>query len=237
MPPYPSMIRYWSEKYPKRTSEDIFLGGNDPRIEISDERILGTERYAIGLGDHPFTYADRGQPDGEKNRTDHFYGKIGEFIAQDDIEQYIRLSQKTDLKIYGNNKKSFDSDLKSGKICFQVKTHNVFNCGYPSWVIEDKDRTFFGRDWTMPRKDIVVVFVNIAYERNVSGKIIRLRGKVYSYNWLSELHGKEMFLELKNTIFNNKRAVYSNLLHSYGMIHSLKEVLLDKLPYLKFKTK
>lgn len=225
MPMREASIRYWSSRNSGRTAEDVFLGGDNPIVEFTKSRIVDIENHIKGLGDYTYSYSSRGQPDGMKNSVDAFYGKVGEFIAQDDIEKTTKISKGVDLKIYPISHKSWEPDLKSGKFLFQVKSHNVFGGGWPSWVFEVTDKSIFSNSVSMPLKDLIVVFTVVSYERDRNGKTVRCRGRVFSYNWLSELHDNNMFMPMINQKLTTKKAIYSHLLHSKNMIHTLKDIV------------
>ena len=168
-------------------------------------------------------YQKRNQYNEENVRYQHFVGKVGEFLVRRKLDRYITLSDP-DCEIYDKDRKTWDSDLRGGNICIQVKTIDwdrySENKWEPSWVIQKQEiGSHYGMDkeiydnTTDERK--MIAFVWIRKYNGIQGKIKSLIPIpfLHKYNLLKDPFIKRMI--------GIKEAVYYKDLLSNGLIENI----------------
>ena len=84
-------------------------------------------------------YANRGQSDIDKVKSDIYHGKMAEFMVYNYFTSLEKDVSFPDIAIYKAGDKNFDADLVAGNTKLHVKCH-VENSNFPiSWLFQKND--------------------------------------------------------------------------------------------------
>ena len=179
---------------------------DNAKYSFSEEEIKLVKDFSIKI--NTTYYSNRNQFDNDKRTTDQIVGKLAEIAIFNLLKDKVKSITYPDFTIYSNDRKSWLSDLKAGKINIHSKAQSleqskIFGL---SWIFQINDKHIFSQF----TDNDYVIFVVI--------DLVKYDAEIKSIAQVSSLHDEKLFKDPKiKSLVGNKKAIYFDDLKKLNM--------------------